>query len=73
MSKQISQDYMAERLDGRWKIVERHAGITQEQAKRLVRDWQAPCTHTGPCRYPFRNCDGGQLAILYHPLGEKIS
>ena len=44
---------------GAWRKGATRSGMSLADAAMHVLELQTPCTHPGPCVFPFKSCDGG--------------
>ncbi len=44
---------------GAWRKGKTVSGMSLADAAMYVLELQTPCTHPGPCVFPFKSCDGG--------------
>ena len=48
------------------KVADDVSGLTYVQVEKLLRKLEEshPCSHKGPCKFPFKNCDGGAPVVV---------
>lgn len=42
-----------------WRSGTAISGLTRASAQKIAAEQQSECSHEGPCRFPFKQCDGG--------------